>query len=64
MFQKVIGFNEKGDYIVEDIYLMGRMKKCTDGSLTGALEATGIIPTFMEEIEDNKIPFPRTKFAA
>ncbi len=61
---EVLGFDEKGDYEVEDIYHMGRMQKCADGSLTGALKPTGRLPSFMEEIEDNKIPFPRNKFAA
>jgi len=29
----------------------------------GDIEATGAIPTFLQEIEDNQIPFPRAKFA-
>ena len=61
---EVIGFDENGDYAVEDIYRMSRMQKRPDGSLSGQLEPTGVTPSFMEEIEDNKIPFPRTKFAA
>ena len=61
---EVIGFDENGDYAVEDIYRMGRMQKRPDGYFTGQLEPTGTLPTFMGEIEDNNIPFPREKFAA
>lgn len=61
---EVLDFDEKGDYDVQDIYRIGRMQKRPDGRLSGQLEPTGQLPTFMEEIEDNKIPFPRTKFAA
>ena len=33
-----------------------------DGRLKGDILPTGIVPSFMGEIEDNQIPFPRAKF--
>ena len=59
---EVMRLDDNGDYSVKDIYQMGRMQKSADGRLTGQLEPTGLVPSFMEEIEDNKIPFPRSKF--
>jgi pilus assembly protein CpaF len=60
---EVLGWDKDGTYNVAPIYLLGRMQKRPDGSLVGSLQPTGELPTFMEEIEDNQIPFPRTKFA-
>lgn len=60
---EVTGYNgETGTYEVELIYEMGRLVKLPDGKLKGQLEPTGYIPSFMDEIEDNGIPFPRSKF--
>ena len=53
-----------GGYDVVPIYKMGRLVRQPDGHLKGQLEPTGILPSFMEEIEDNNIPFPREKFKA
>lgn len=61
---EVLGFDEKGNYNVVPIYEMSRMYKQKDGTLSGQLQATGTLPSFMPEIEDNQIPFPRSKFAA
>jgi pilus assembly protein CpaF len=61
---EVAGFNPDGSYNVVPIYMMGRMLKQPDGRLVGQLHASGELPTFMSEIEDNQIPFPRTKFKA
>lgn len=61
---EVRGFTPDGSYDVVPIYNMGRLKKKQDGSLEGEIEPTGEMPTFIDEIEDNQIPFPRTKFAA
>jgi pilus assembly protein CpaF len=59
---EVRGFSPDGAYDVRPIYMMGRMPRLADGKLGGKLEATGEIPSFIGEIEDNQIPFPRTKF--
>lgn len=61
---EVRGFTPDGGYDVVPIYRMGRLLKRPDGSLQGQIEPTGEVPSFMSEIEDNQIPFPRTKFAA
>jgi pilus assembly protein CpaF len=53
---------KNGDYDVVDIYSMPHLVRGPDGKLSGHIEPTGEIPAFMNEIEDNKIPFPRSKF--
>ncbi|MCB9026215.1 MAG: CpaF family protein [Bdellovibrionaceae bacterium] len=59
---EVRGFNTDGSYKVVSLYQMSRLRKSKDGHLTGQLEPSGELPQFMNEIEDNAIPFPRTKF--
>ncbi len=59
---EVLGFDREGSYDVRPIFEIHRLVKQPDGKLKGHIEPTGTIPTFMEEIEDNQIPFPRTKF--
>ncbi|OFZ12379.1 MAG: pilus assembly protein [Bdellovibrionales bacterium RBG_16_40_8] len=59
---EVRGFTNDGSYDVRQIYAMGRMLRKPDGKLSGLAEPTGELPGFMTEIEDNQIPFPRTKF--
>lgn len=61
---EVRGFTSDGAYDVVPIYQMSRLKKKPDGSLEGQLVPTGEVPSFMDEIVDNQIPFPKTKFAA
>jgi len=59
---EVMGINTDRTYQVEPIYQMSALKKAKDGKMIGKLEAVGTLPSFMDEIEDNRIPFPRTKF--
>ncbi|USN47405.1 MAG: CpaF family protein [Pseudobdellovibrionaceae bacterium] len=59
---EVVGFDEDGNYDVRPIYELRRLLKGEDGRLHGQIEPSGTLPTFMQEIEDNKIPFPRSKF--
>lgn len=59
---EVLGFDKDGSYSVVPIYEIPRLVKQPDGKLKGDISPTGIIPTFMIEIEDNQIPFPRGKF--
>lgn len=59
---EVLGFNPDGTYNVVPIFQIPRMIRRADGSLEGQLEPTGNIPSFMEEIIDNKLPFPKSKF--
>jgi pilus assembly protein CpaF len=59
---EVLGFTPDGSYDVRPIYEIQRLIKQPDGRLKGDITPTGILPTFMGEIEDNSIPFPRAKF--
>lgn len=54
---EVMGINEKGGYETRPIFKIGRMVKQPDGKLKGNMEAH-YLPTFLEEIKDNGIPFP------
>lgn len=60
---EVRGFSADGSYDVAQIYAMSRLLRQSDGRLAGQLQPTGEVPTFITEIEDNQIPFPRTKFS-
>ena len=53
---------ENGIYNVQAIFSLDNLVKKPDGSLQGRIEPTGILPTFMQEIEDNQLPFPRSVF--
>ncbi len=59
-----IGLDDEYNYIMRPIYKMGPLLRAGDGKLTGNIEASGELPSFIGEIEDNKIPFPRSKFVA
>ncbi len=61
---EVRGFTADGSYDVVPIYHMPRLTRQADGRLKGELVPSGELPTFIEEIEDNQIPFPRQKFRA
>ncbi len=60
---EVLGFNTDGTYNVSPVYQMGRLIKAKDGKLVGQLEPAGEVPSFMGEIEDQGIPFARSKFS-
>lgn len=59
---EVLGINPDGSYHVEPIFEMSRMTRRPDGTLEGKLQSTGYVPSFMEEIVDNNLPFPKAKF--
>ena len=59
---EVRGFSSEGNYVVVPIFQMSRMKRRSDGMLEGHLETTGEIPSFMDEIVDNNLPFSAEKF--
>jgi pilus assembly protein CpaF len=59
---EVRGFTPDGAYDVVQIYAMGRMLRQANGKLSGNIEPVGEVPSYMAEIEENQIPFPRTKF--
>ena len=60
---EILGF-EKGQYKVSTLFEMGRLRKKPDGKLEGKIEPTGLLPSFMQEIEDNQFKFPRSLFQA
>jgi pilus assembly protein CpaF len=59
---EIRGLNSKGDYEVAPIFAMSRLVRKADGKLEGSLTATGEIPSFMQEITDNNLPFSQAKF--
>ena len=56
--------DEHGKYQTQDIYRFIQRGRTQDGKIVGEMIATGVIPTFMHEIETNRLPFTRDKFAA
>lgn len=59
---EVLGFLSDGAYDVIPIFKMSPLVRRPDGKLDGRLEVTGEVPSFMDEITDNKLRFPREKF--
>lgn len=59
---EVRGVDEKGKYIVVPIFEIRNLVRRPDGKLEGHIEPTGNIPTFYQEILDNKINYPISKF--
>lgn len=59
---EVRGVDEDNKYIVVPIYEIQNLVRKPDGKLEGHIEPTGNIPSFYQEIIDNKINFPLTKF--
>lgn len=54
--------DEHGRYILRDIYKFIQRGKTPEGKIVGEMVPTGNIPSFMHEIEVNRLPFPREKF--
>lgn len=59
---EVGGLTEAGKYHLTSLFVMGPLIRQADGKLNGALQPTGNLPSFMNEIEENKIPFGPEKF--
>ena len=59
---EVLGVNKDESYNLEPIFELGHLKRTPDGRLHGHLKPTGYIPSFMEEIEANSLPFSRAQF--
>lgn len=56
--------DDQGRYILRDIFKFVQRGKTPEGKIVGEMVATGYIPSFMHEIEINRLPFPREKFEA
>lgn len=53
-----------GRYKLQDIFRFIQRGKTKEGQIVGELVPTGIIPSFMSEIEVNRLPYGRDKFVA
>lgn len=56
--------DDHGRYQIKDIYTFIQRGRTQDGKIVGELIPVGYIPTFMHEIETNRLPFTRAQFAA
>ncbi|MBC7385008.1 MAG: CpaF family protein [Cryobacterium sp.] len=54
--------DEHGKYQIRDIFLFVQRGMTAEGKIIGELVPTGALPTFMEEIEVNRLPYGREKF--
>ena len=54
--------DDAGRYVVRDIFKFIQRGRTQDGRIVGELIPTGEIPSFMHEIETNRLPFTRDKF--
>jgi len=54
--------DEHGKYVIQDIFKFVQRGKTQEGKIVGEMVPTGYLPSFMEEIEINRLPFPREKF--
>jgi len=59
---EIRGVGPDGKYIVVPIFEIQKLVRRADGRLEGQIEPTGHLPSFYQEILDNKINFPQTKF--
>jgi pilus assembly protein CpaF len=54
--------DEHGRYQLRDIFRFVQRAKSAEGKVIGEMVPTGYLPSFMQEIEINRLPFPREKF--
>ncbi|MBC7421799.1 MAG: CpaF family protein [Bdellovibrio sp.] len=59
---EIRGVGPDGKYIVVPIFAIDKLVRRNDGKLEGGIEPTGNLPSFYQEILDNKINFPAAKF--
>ena len=59
---EVRGVGPDGKYIVVPIFEINKLIRRPDGKLEGGIEPTGNVPSFYQEIIDNKINYPVSKF--
>lgn len=53
---------EDGQYKISNLFAINQLVRGSDGKLKGKLQAQGVLPSFMREIEDNKFRFPTSLF--
>lgn len=54
--------DHEGRYLVDEIFQYVPLGKGKSGEIIGEFQPTGVIPSFMKEIELNRIPYPKEKF--
>jgi pilus assembly protein CpaF len=54
-----LGMDLQGNYQTQDIYLFEQTGRDKDGKVLGELRPCGNIPSFMREIEVNRLPFTK-----
>jgi pilus assembly protein CpaF len=54
--------DDRGRYVLHDIFVFVQRGKTKEGKVVGEMVPTGYIPSFMSEIEINRLPFGRDKF--
>ena len=54
--------DEHGKYMIRDLFRFIQRGRNADGKIVGEMVATGLLPTFMAEIELNRLPFARDRF--
>jgi pilus assembly protein CpaF len=54
--------DEHGRYQIKDIFRFIQRGKTEEGKIVGEFIPVGNLPSFMSEIEINRLPFPREKF--
>jgi pilus assembly protein CpaF len=54
--------DDAGRYIVRDLFRFVQRGRTPDGRIIGEMVATGEVPSFMNEIEVNRLPFGRERF--
>jgi pilus assembly protein CpaF len=59
-----IGMDIHGNYQVNDIFLFEQTGRTPEGKIIGSLNPAGNLPSFMNEIEVNHLPYPKELFAA
>ncbi len=55
--------DKEGRYVIREIYRFVQRGRSQAGKIVGEIVPTGYLPSFMSEIELNRLPFPREKFA-
>lgn len=58
-----LGMDLQGNYKTNDIYLFEQTGRDKDGKVLGGINPTGNLPSFMREIEVNRLPFTREMLA-
>jgi hypothetical protein len=56
--------DEFGRYQIRDLFKFIQRGRTADGKIVGELIPVGNLPTFMGEIETNRLPYTRAQFGA